>query len=60
MRHRQSGIVLRVRPEQGGDDWYEGAQVDPITVLADLIALLHPDALPGHDFMWLAPLERTR
>ncbi len=51
---------LRVRPGQGGDDWYEGAQVDPVTVLADLVALLHPGALPDHEFMWLAPLERTR
>ena len=29
---------VRVRPEQGGDDWYEGAQVDPTSVLTDLIA----------------------
>ena len=48
----------RVNPEQNGDDWYEGAQVDPTTVLADLVALLHPDRLPGHSFAWLAPIER--
>ena len=51
---------VRVRPEQAGDDWYEGAQVDPTSVLADLIALLHPTRLPGHRFEWLAPLERER
>ena len=51
---------VRVRPEQGGDDWYEGAQVDPTPVLADLIALLHPARLPGHRFEWIAPLERER
>lgn len=51
---------VRLRPEQGGDDWYESAQVDPISVLADLIALLHPDRMPSHEFVWLAPLERTR
>ncbi len=51
---------VRTRPEQGGDDWYEGAQVDPTSVLADLIALLHPTRLPGHRFEWIAPLERVR
>ncbi|MYB07863.1 MAG: ABC transporter substrate-binding protein [Gemmatimonadales bacterium] len=51
---------VRVRPEHGGDDWYEGAQVDPTSVLADLIALLHPTRLPGHRFEWIAPLERER
>ncbi len=51
---------VRTRPGQGGDDWYEGAQVDPTSVLADLIALLHPTRLPDHHFAWIAPLERTR
>ena len=51
---------VRVRPNQGGDDWYEGAQVDPTSVLADLIGLLHPDRVPDHRFEWIAPLERVR
>lgn len=33
----------------GAHDWYQTASMRPDLVLADLIALFHPDALPGHD-----------
>lgn len=33
-------------------DWYETAAARPDLVLADLIAILHPELLPGHELMF--------
>jgi len=38
----------RIKPEHNAYDWFETALVRPDWVLADLIALLHPDVLPDH------------
>lgn len=35
---------------QGGNDYWERGVLRPDLVLADLVALLHPDVLPDHDF----------
>lgn len=41
----------------GGDDYYENGVTNPQLVLADLIAIFHPELLPDHElyfFRWLA------
>ena len=39
----------RIKPEHNAYDWFETALVRPDWVLADLIALLHPEVLPEHE-----------
>ena len=34
----------------GGNNYYESGVANPHLVLADLLAIFHPDLLPGHDF----------
>lgn len=34
----------------GGNDYWERGVTRPDLVLGDLVAILHPDVLPGHDF----------
>ena len=46
---------LRVSPK-GGSDYYESAVMQPQTVLADLIAIFHPELLPGHSFVYYRKL----
>lgn len=41
----------------GGNDYYESAVAHPDVVLADLIAIFHPDLLPGHEFTYYQPLQ---
>ncbi|MGQ9833566.1 MAG: ABC transporter substrate-binding protein [Candidatus Villigracilaceae bacterium] len=36
----------------GGNDYYESAVIHPELVLADLIAILHPDLLPDHELIY--------
>ena len=36
----------------GGNNYYEWGVTNPHLVLADLLALFHPDLLPGHDFVF--------
>lgn len=36
------------RTPGGGNDFYETAVVEPDVLLADLVSILHPDALPDH------------
>ncbi len=36
----------------GGNDYYESAVIHPELVLADLIAILHPDLLPNHELVY--------
>ncbi len=47
-------------PETGADDWYEMGQLRPDWILADLIAVAHPELLPDHELVFLERLERTR
>jgi iron complex transport system substrate-binding protein len=41
----------------GGNDYYESGAANPQFVLADLVAILHPDLLPGHSLRYYRPLE---
>jgi iron complex transport system substrate-binding protein len=41
----------------GGNDYYESAVAHPDVVLADLIAIFHPDLLPGHEFVYYQQLQ---
>lgn len=42
--------------EQGGNDFYESGSVRPDLVLLDLIAILHPDLAPDHEFVYYQQL----
>lgn len=41
----------------GGNDYYETAAAEPDVVLADLIAILHPDLLPDHTLVYYRKLQ---
>ncbi len=41
----------------GGSDYYESAVAHPDDVLADLIAIFHPDLLPDHEFVYYHALQ---
>lgn len=41
----------------GGNDYYESAVAHPDDVLADLIAIFHPELLPDHAFVYYQPLQ---
>lgn len=43
--------------EQGTNDIYENGTVHPDQVLADLIAIFHPEILPNHHFFFYQPLQ---
>ena len=45
--------------EMGGNDFFEGGFVNPQRVLADLIAILHPELLPEHEFTIYRQLEAS-
>ena len=47
----------RFRGEQGGNDVFETGPSRPDWMLADLIAILHPELLPGHSPRWYRKLE---
>lgn len=36
----------------GGNDYYVGPAIRPDLLLADMIAILHPELLPGHKLIW--------
>jgi len=42
----------------GGNDLYERGVVRPDLILADLIAILHPELMPGHTFTFYQQLTR--
>lgn len=42
-----------------GDEFHEVGSTRPDWILADLIALLHPELLPNHVFRWYRRLEAT-
>lgn len=41
----------------GGNDYWETGVTNPDLVLADLIAIFHPDLLPGHELFFYRRLE---
>jgi len=43
--------------EAGGNDYFESAVMNPQEVLADLIAILHPELLPGRRLVYYRKLE---
>ncbi len=45
-------------PDRNASDWNEEALVHPDLALADLVSLLHPELLPGHQLHFFAPLMR--
>jgi iron complex transport system substrate-binding protein len=49
-----------IRCEAGGRDFYETGAARPDLLLADLIAILHPELLPGHSLRWYRRLPEGR
>lgn len=43
--------------ESGGNDFWEGGVANPHLVLADLIAIFHPELLPDHEFVYYRQLQ---
>ncbi len=43
--------------ENGGNDYFESGAAHPDKVLSDLIRAVYPEALPGHSFTYIKPLE---
>jgi iron complex transport system substrate-binding protein len=41
----------------GGNDYWESGMLRPDAVLADVIAILHPDLLPDHELVYYQRLE---
>ena len=41
----------------GGNNYYEWGVSNPQLVLADLLAIFHPDLMPGHDFAFYRRLD---
>lgn len=56
----QAGNVWNNNKQQnanGGNDYYESAVAHPDAVLADLIAIFHPEVLPDHAFVYYQKLQ---
>jgi len=56
----QTGKVFnnnKRRIQGGGNDYWESGSVRPDVVLADLIAIFHPEILPNHSFVYFQPLQ---
>ncbi len=47
--------TLRMSPTSG-NDFYESGALRPQDVLADLIAILHPELMPDHEFVYYQQL----
>jgi iron complex transport system substrate-binding protein len=43
--------------ENGGNAYFEAGVANPHLLLADLIAIFHPEILPEHEFEFYQPLE---
>ena len=41
----------------GGNDFWESGRANPHIVLADLVAIFHPELLPNHDFVYYQNLK---
>jgi iron complex transport system substrate-binding protein len=56
----QSGEVYnnnRRLTEQGGNDYWESGVNNPHLILADLIAIFHPELLPDHELYYYQQLR---
>ncbi|MCX6223802.1 MAG: ABC transporter substrate-binding protein [Bacteroidia bacterium] len=53
--HRVFSVFNRVN-SHGGNDFWESAVVRPDMVLADLLAIAHPELIPGHIWNYYKPL----
>ncbi|MEZ4860238.1 MAG: ABC transporter substrate-binding protein [Caldilineaceae bacterium] len=56
----QNGNVWNNNKKQnanGGNDYYESAVAHPDVVLADLIAIFHPELLPDHELVYYQKLQ---
>lgn len=56
---KQGGVYNhdRIRNLKGGNDFFESGPIRPDLILADLIAILHPELLPQHKLYWYRKLE---
>ncbi len=45
------------RTPMGGSDFWEGGTVNPHIALRDMISILHPGAIPGHELYYFRHLE---
>jgi iron complex transport system substrate-binding protein len=43
--------------ENGGNDYWETGITNPHLLLADLIAIFHPDLLPDHELLFFVNLQ---
>ena len=43
--------------DKGSNDYWESGAVNPQLILADLIRILHPDLLPGHELVYYQKLN---
>jgi iron complex transport system substrate-binding protein len=43
--------------EHGGNDYWESGRANPHKVLADLVAIFHPDLMPEHTFVYYRQLD---
>lgn len=60
MKPVKSGLIYNYnkrRGENGSTDFWEGAVSHPDWLLADVIAVLHPDILPNHQFIYLEQVK---
>ncbi len=46
-----------VQNDMGGNDFFESGFVNPQLILGDLVAILHPDLLPDHEFSYYRQLN---
>lgn len=56
MRKGRTWTANKLVGPGGGNDFYERGVTRPDLVLADLVAILHPELAPGHEFTFYAEL----
>ena len=45
---------MPTKTSNGGNNYYEWGVTNPHLVLQDLVAILHPDLMPEHEFAFLS------
>ncbi len=56
----QSGQVYNYNKRvsaNGGSDYFESGVANPDKILADLVAIFHPDLMPGHEYFYYTQLQ---
>ena len=56
LKERRVYSIFNRINSQGGNDFWEGAVVRPDKVLADLLAIAHPELMPAHSWNYYNPL----